>query len=236
MSAFSTWLGFLLFSAVWLSSLTADAQRNAYWIEGKVTFKNGDTQYCVLNYDATVSEGLLQVKQDKKILTYTVKDVETFSYFDDHAEQWRRFYAFPLYLVTGGISREFFMELAYSGARWSILRKKERWVGSRAYQLMSPETYVLRRPEKKLKYARYYEICYLLDMETGRVEELTKELLLASVNDKKQLVKHFMKKNRLRLLTIDDYISLLDYYHQLPKTPSPQSGVVNSPAGAILSK
>ena len=69
MSASSTWLGLFLFFAGWLTGLTAHAQRNAYWIEGKVTFKNGHTQYCVLNYDATVSEGLLQIKEGRKLLT-----------------------------------------------------------------------------------------------------------------------------------------------------------------------
>ena len=63
----------------------------------------------MLNYDATVSEGLLQIKEGKKTLTYTVNDVETFSYFDDYTEQWRKFYAFPLYLVQGGVFRDFFM-------------------------------------------------------------------------------------------------------------------------------
>ena len=88
--------------------------------------------------------------------------------------------------------------MVYNGDRWSILRKKERWVGSRAYQTLSPESYILQRAEKKFKYARYYEICYLLDMETGQIEELTKRLFFASISDKQQKVKVFMKENRLR--------------------------------------
>ena len=233
MTAFRVLVSLFLFSIIELTGSVANAQRNAYWIEGKVTFKNGETQYCMLNYDATVSEGLLQVKESKKILTYTVKDVESFSFFDDRAEQWRRFYSFPLYLVPNGVSRDFFMELVYNGERWSILRKKERWVGSRAYQTLSPENYLWQRPEKKVKYARYYQICYMLDMETGRIEELTKELFLGAISDKEQKVKEFMKENRLRLHTIDDYVSLLDYYHQLLSIPS---GTVRPSVGSIPSK
>ena len=226
----------LLLFALWVSSSTANAQRNAYWIEGKVTFKNGDTQYCVLNYDATVSEGLLQIKEDRKILTYTVRDVERFSFFDDRAEQWRRFYAVPLYLARGKVSRDFFMELVYSGSHWSILRKKERWVGSLAYRKLSPESYVLQRPEKKFKYARYYEICYLLDMKTGRIEELTKELLLASVSDEEQMIERFMREHQLRLHEVEDYVTLLDYYHRLTKVADEQSGIVTPPVGPIPAK
>ena len=236
MFAFGIRSGFCLLFVVWLNSLTANAQRNAYWIEGKVTFKNGETQYCVLNYDATVSEGLLQIKEDKKILTYTVKNVEQFSFFDDHTEQWRRFYAFPLHLVQNGVSRDFFMEVVYHGHRWSILRKKERWVGSLAYQKLSPESYVLQRPEKKIKYARYYKICYLLDMKTGKIEELTKERFFASIGDQKQAIKKFMKEHRRRLHTVEDYVVLLDHYHRLSLTSDTPSGVVGTSTGTIPPK
>ena len=218
------------------NSFVAQAQRNAYWIEGKVTFKNGETQYGVLNYDATVSEGLLQVKNSQRILTYTVKDVESFSFFDDHTEQWRRFYAFPLYLVQGGVVRDFFMEVVYRGKQWSILRKKERWAGSLAYQKLSPESYVLQRPKAKLKYARYHEICYLLNMETGEIEEMTKELFLTSLSSQAQKLKDYRKETRLRLHTIEDYITLLDYYHQLSTVGNRQSGVTGTPVRTVLTK
>lgn len=210
--------------------LVADAQENACWIEGKVTFKNGETQYCVLNYDATVSEGLLQIRENQKILTYSVKEVESFSFFDDYVGHWRRFYAFPLYLVRGGVTRDFFMELVYHGAQWSILRKKERWVGSYTYQMLSPESYFVRRPVKKLKYARYYEICYLLDMKTGKIEELTRDLLLASTQDQQTAIKDYIKEHRLRFHTVEDFVYLLEYYHQLLSATEPSLEVTVSPS------
>ena len=232
MSTLGTLLRGCLLVVIWANGLVATAQYRAYWIEGKVTFKNGETQYCMLNYDATVSEGLLQIREGKKILTYTVKDIENFSFFDDYTGQWRKFYAFPLYLVQGGVVRDFFMELVYSGSRWSILRKKERWVGSRTYQVLSPESYILQRPEKKFKYARYYELCYMLDMRTGRVEKLTKELLLASVRDKRKKLKPFIKENQLRFHTVEDYVTLLNFYHQLPSVSEEQSGIM-MPTGSV---
>ena len=236
MSTFTTLSGICLLIFLWLISLKATAQGNAYWIEGKVTFKNGETQYCVLNYDATVSEGLLQMKEGKRILTYTVKDVESFSFFDDYTGRWRKFYAFPLYLVQGGVVRDFFMELVYSGSQWSILRKKERWIGSLTYKTLSPESYIIQRTEKKFKYARYYEICYLLNMETGEIEELTKDLFFASINDKKQEVKAYVKENRLRFHTVEDYVDLLHYYHQLPSVMTEQSGIVLPSATSVPAK
>lgn len=229
MSTLTTLFRISLFVFLWVISPRITAQDNAYWIEGKVTFKKGEPQYCVLNYDATVSEGLLQVKEGKKILTYTTKDIEAFSFFDDYAGCWRKFYAFPLYLVRGGVVRDFFMELVYNGSRWSILRKKERWVGSLAYRTLSPETYFVQRPEQKVKYARYYEVCYMLNMETGEVEELTKSLFFASVDDKKQEIRNYIKEKRLRFHTIEDFVSLLDYYHRLPMPSEEQSGIL-SPA------
>lgn len=221
-----------LFVGMWMTSVIVVAQYNAYWIEGKVTFKNGETQYCLLNYDGTVPEGLLRVKDGKKTLTYTVRDVESFSFFDDYTEQWRKFYTFPLYLVKGGVVRPFFMELVYRGSRWSILRKKERWVGSRTYQVLSPENRILQRPEKKLKYARYYEICYMLDMHSGQLEELTPQLLFSSVKDEKHEMRRFVKENRLRFRTVEEYVSLLDYYHQLTLASDNHSGFTR-PAGTV---
>lgn len=236
MSTFTTLFRISLFVFLGVNSPTAAAQDNAYWIEGKVTFKNGETQYCVLNYDATVSEGLLQIKEGKKTLTYTVKDVATFSFFDDYAGCWRKFYAFPLCLIQGGVTRDFFMEVVYNGSRWSILRKKERWVGSLTYRALSPESYFVQRPEKKVKYARYYEICYMLDMESGEIEELTKSLFFASIDDKKKEIRNYIKENRLRFHTVEDFVSLLDYYHRLPMPSEKQSGIVTPPIRSTPTK
>ena len=229
MSLLVVWLRTSLIVVIGCIATQAYAQRNAYWIEGKVTFKNGHTQYCMLNYDATVSEGLLQIREGEKLLTYTVKDVERFSFFDDNAGQWRRFYSIPFYLTQGKVTREFFMELVYSGEQWSILRKKERWVGPYTYQVLSPESYVLQRAEKKIKYARFYEQSYLLDMETGAVEELTKDTLLESVRDQKPAMKAFIKEHRLRFHAVEDFVDLLNYYHQLLTTLENASGAMVTP-------
>lgn len=229
MSPLATLFRVSLIASLWLTVAGAHAQRNAYWIEGKVTFKNGHTQYCVLNYDATVSEGLLQVKEDRQLLTYSVREVESFSFFDDYAGQWRRFYSVPLYLTSGRVTRNFFMELVYHGPRWSILRKKERWVGSYTYQVLLPESYVIQRPEKKIKYARYYEVSYLLNMETGEIEELTEDALRTAVSDRQPAMRAYIKAHRLRFHTMDDFVEVLDYYHRLPQSADGPSGITVSP-------
>ncbi len=222
-------LRYVLLTTLLLTSIFVSAQRNSHWIEGKVTFKNGETQYRMLNYDATVSEGLLQLREDDKVLTYSVKEVDEFSFFDDDAGQWRRFYALPLYLVQGDVTRTFFMELVYSGSKWSVLRKKERWVGPYTYQLLSPESYVIQQPINKIRFARYYEISYLLNMENGEIEELSKESLLTSVDDQRKPIRKFIKEHRLKLDVDEDCVYLLEYYHYLLTAPAATSDVTVAP-------
>ena len=98
--------------------------------------------------------------------------------------------------LQGDVTRTFFMELVYSGSKWSVLRKKERWVGPYTYQLLSPESYVIQQPINKIRFARYYEISYLLNMENGEIEELSKESLLTSVDDQQKPIRKFIKEHR----------------------------------------
>ena len=63
-------------------------------------------------------------------------------------------------------------------------------------------------------------------METGEVEELTKDLFFASISDRKQAVRDYIKDHRLRFHTVEDFVSLLDYYHHLPSPAEEQSGII----------
>ncbi len=109
------------------------------------------------------------------------------------------------------------MELLYESPSYAILGKREvkfnvppRYVRILEFVAYQPPSLKKDHPLKK-NYQRY-----LLNMETGELRELGHKKVIELASDKKE-IKRFIRVNKLRFNTTDDYIAVLDKYHRLTK-------------------
>jgi len=171
------------------------------WTPGMVVLETDDTVACILRYNQLVPEGLLQVREGETILTLSVRDVKSFSFYDLRRERYRKFYTLSV-PVNGGLSREMFFEYIYGNDKVSILNHKTMGL-ARGYMEYTPfkQPIPINKP-------------YFLNCRTGELLPVTAENAL-SLLDKKKLVKDFIEENHIRFRKMSDYVRIFEYDQSL---------------------
>lgn len=182
---------------------TTKIKHSQPWHEGLVVLYSGDTIECKLKFTRKVSEGLLQVMKGKRIEILTVKDVAAFSYFDEEKKIVRKFITLSLMPDLSTRKHEIFIEYVYGNDKLSILNYKT--LG------FAPNTLQINPFRKK----SVVNVRYLLNNDTGKVLPMSRENALELMDSEKQDVLSFIQAKGLRLKTVDDFISLLDYHKTL---------------------
>jgi len=177
------------------------------WAHGYVVLVTGDTVRCEMNYNGSVSEGLLQVRDDGNTLTLSVKEVKAFSYFDEKENLTRRFYTLPIYAENTSTLREYFLEYVYENPHIAILR--HHTVTLKTYN--SNPTY-----PASFKDVVPYQQNYLLNVQTGKLFALNKKEAMTLMETKKNEIEAYLRSNSIKLKRkVEDYIKVLDYYATL---------------------
>ena len=176
---------------------------NAPWYNGTVVLQTGDTIAGPLKFTRKVSEGLLQMKKGRQVKVLTVKDVLSFSYYDKKKKKTRRYLTLSLLPDLATRKHEIFIEYIYGNNKVSLLNYKVLGFSEQTLQInpFRTKTVVNRR--------------YLLDNNTGKILPLTKENALELMDEEKREVMSYIHSSGMRLKTVEDYISLLDYHQSL---------------------
>jgi hypothetical protein len=175
------------------------------WVHGKVIFHSGDTVERDFAYNPLASEGLLEIKDNDKILIFGPKHVKAFYYSDIDAGKSYYFLTFPLVNEVNGMTREYFLEVLHSNTLISLLGKKDLMV-TRSYDRTGSAQF------QKISNS-YYKL--LADMKTKKIYEMSKKNLYVLMADKIDQIESFAKENRLKFKEIKDYIQAIEYYSSL---------------------
>jgi len=177
--------------------------KNTPWHKGTVVMQNGDTIRGYVKFTRKVSEGLLQMKKGKRVEVLTVKEVAAFSYYDKEKKRTRTYLTLSLLPDLATREHEIFIEYVYGNNKLSLLNYKTLGFAENALQLnpFRSKTVVNKR--------------YLLNKKTGKILPLTKENILGLMDEERTEVMTYLQSNGIRLKTLDEYISLLDYHQTL---------------------
>lgn len=164
------------------------------WNKGKVLFKNGDTLNCEFTYSPLVPGGLLKIKENQSIKTYTPDLLDGFSYFENGTE--RKFMS-----LSGGRTSRLF-EVLFEYQTFSLLGELAIIInktrdGDSNYTVSSVSG----------KYNNY-----ILDVQNWKYYWRNKKSLLFLMRDRENEIKAFMKLHNIRLKRTDDYINVIVEY------------------------
>ena len=173
------------------------------WHTGNVVFLSGDSLACQLKFTRKVSEGLLQILNGSSVRILTVKEVKSFSYYDEKQKRTRRFINVSLMPELSTRKHEIFIEDLYGNGVFSILN--HRTIGY-------AENSIAINPFRKKTVVNHL---YILDNSTGEVLPLSKENILAVMQTEKEQVTNYLEKSRTKLKSVSDYIALLEYHKSL---------------------
>lgn len=171
------------------------------WTQGTVVLETNDTVACTLRYSQMVPEGLLQVEDGDNILTLSVKDVRSFSFFDARRNRYRKFFTLAVPL-DGQKKREMFLEYVYGNDRVSILNHKTMGL-AHGYLEFTP----FRQPVPVSKQ-------YLLNCKTGEVTPISEENALALLQQREK-VATYIQSNGIRFRRLSDYVKIFQYDRSL---------------------
>jgi hypothetical protein len=178
------------------------------WHSGTVVMLSGDTIRANVYFTRKVAEGLLQVRKGNQIRILTVKDVISFSYFDENKNSERKFITVSLQPEQSTRSHEIFIELVYSNEQMAILNHKTLGFDNRKIQF---------NPFRKKIIVNNR---YLLDNLSGKVLPMSKENALELMENEKKEILYYIQSNGVRLKTVEDFMALLDFHQSLLKTDS----------------
>jgi hypothetical protein len=191
------------------ANTSATANNNPHkWHSGTVVMLSGDTIRANVYFTRKVAEGLLQVRKGSQIRILTVKDVISFSYFDEDKKSERKFITVSLQPEQSTRSHEIFIELVYSNEQMAILNHKTLGFDNRKIQF---------NPFRKKVIVNNR---YLLHNLSGKVLPMSKENALELMENEKKEILYYIQSNGVRLKTVEDFMALLDFHQLLVKTDS----------------
>lgn len=169
------------------------------WVFGKVVFVNGSKTECEFSYNPLVPEGLLKVRQGPKINTYSAFNVDYFSYHDEDGTE-HKYVSLP---VTG--RNKIFIELIYEDPTFTFL-------GRKSIQINKHSQYGYTSSSIRNTYERYVHV-----NSSKNFISLFPYTLSDIMKDKKKEIKRFIKANKIKFKTNNEYILVFKEYQELKK-------------------
>jgi hypothetical protein len=166
-------------------------------------FHSGDSIQCDLRFTRRVSEGLLQVRKDDKIQILTVKNVSHFRFLDETKQLERVFYNLTLIPQLSTRRHEVFVELVYTTKDISIVNHKTLGFSSKGFQI---------NPFRKKAVVNTF---YVVEKYSGLILPLNRTNMLQILDQNKTEVEAYLKSHNVRLKTVSDYISVLEFERTL---------------------
>jgi hypothetical protein len=175
------------------------------WYEGKVLLKNGDSLSCPIAYSPLIPGGLLKVKSNEVIKTYTPQQVESFSFFDETNHKTSTFITLPALN-----NRPSFFEVLYESRSYSILGEKTIKINKTNYDLVTGVASTYTTSVVRGKYLKY-----ILDVHDWKFYELSKYNIYRLMHDKEKELKKYAKTNHLKLKKTEDCTRMIEEYNRL---------------------
>lgn len=174
---------------------------------GIIVLKSGEVLEREFSYNPLVSEGLIQFSYDSILYTMGPGKISSFSFYDPDNEVTRKFQSFPVLNKMNGVTREYFMEILHDSPFISMVGQKTvLYTPVYAFSYSTATS----KPRINKDYQRF-----LVEMSTAELHDMTKKELYILTKDKKDKIKSFVKKNRIRLKHSSEYIQVIDFYTSL---------------------
>ena len=171
------------------------------WKKGKVVFESGDTVQCMVRYNTSLPEGIVQVQDGDNTLSLSVKDLLGFQYHDDSRHRDRFFQRFVLSDGEHNEGKSYFCEVIFRNSTFSIL--KHRAVGV-PYEHMNYTRFIR-------KHAIITER-FIVHQPSGKMLSLSRENALSLMENKLPEINSFIEENSIRFKSVTDYIRVLNFH------------------------
>jgi hypothetical protein len=178
------------------------------WV-GTLHFYDDTELTCQFTLNTLHAEGVLLVKTDSTTNLLGVNEVKAFSFYDDDLGRRRHFYALP---VKQPNYRKYFFELIHETQEISVLSRNS----FSASNIYSRNRYKpgQKTNNPKVKKAALY---YLLDHRDNEIYDMSKDEILRMTQDRKEEMTAFLNDRKF-LFTVEDFISIVDYYCSIKAT------------------
>jgi hypothetical protein len=186
---------------------TAQSFPSELWHEGKVVLIDKETYKGMVKYD--LETDIVQVNNNKTILTFSSKKILYFEIFDQSVDSYRQFYALP-YTVSHGYETPILFEVLHEGRPLSLL----------AREVITTETipqysYYYGRSNYYSRNKLIYEFYFFNEKSGIRRYSMKKKDLLKMMQKKSSEVKKFISENNLRVDRRRDLERITAYYNSL---------------------
>jgi hypothetical protein len=186
-------------------SFLAEAQSRFHyslaWKNGKIVLESGDTVRCMVRYNTSLPEGIVQVQDGENTLSLSVKDLLAFQFHDDSRNRDRVFERVVLADGEHDEGQPYFCEVLYRNATFSIL--KHRAVGV-PYEHMNYTRFIR-------KHAVITER-FIVHQPSGKMLSLSRENALRLMENKLPEINSFIEENSIRFKSVTDYIRVLNFH------------------------
>ena len=212
-----------MFTYLFFCFISHFSSSQSLWQEGEVFFRDGKRVITLIHFNTAVEEGLLQVRVGNHMETYSPVQVEAFRFFDQEEEKDKTFYSVPIFIEKKNYYKNMFLEVIFEGDQLCLLAKK---ITTSIKGLdVNQKTYTRKTRPKD------YESLVILDLSTSKIKPYTsytrlkypideylnpnRRLLFQLMQDKKQEVKNYIRKNDLAYHKKGDMVQVFKFYHEL---------------------
>ncbi|MGB3619079.1 MAG: hypothetical protein WBA12_13245 [Catalinimonas sp.] len=177
------------------------------WFEGFLVLNDGDTLRGKVNFN-TETEAL-RVNAGGTVRTYSSQGVRSFRVFDDQMLQTRRFQTLP-FVLRDNYERPTLFEVLAEGKPLQLYAQERTVMTTEpVYDPFLNRSFMMQRPR--------LERTFFFRRNDGRIRRFLgrKRDLYLLLEDHKRRVRHFVKRNNLRLDRPEDLVEIVNYYNQL---------------------
>jgi len=189
-----------------LKSLAQDFP-SEIWHEGKVVLIDKQTFRGMVKYD--LATDIVQVNDEKTILTFSSKKILYFEIFDQSVDSYRQFYALP-YAVSQGYETPILFEVLHEGRPLSLLARE-----TITTETIPQYSYYYGRSNYFSRNKLVYEFYFFNEKNGIRRYHMKKKELLKLMQRKSSEVKKFISENNLRVDRRRDLERITAYYNSL---------------------
>ena len=178
------------------------------WHRGEVDLTTGETVTGYVKYD--LENDNLIYKNGNTVRSYNATRVEAWQIVDEKTKQVRYFFTLPYSNDGSSYKKPTFFELLTEGEPYSLLAREK--IVEQVENLYDPYWFGGRNIRVTMQVDDYFLIDEKGDITFCSNEE---DEALAVLDNKDNVLKKFIKVNKLDIVRREDMIQLIDYYNSL---------------------